>query len=163
MEIKIRSFIPEDLPRLCEIAAQAWKPIFAGFKERLGAELFNAYLGEDWETRKADEITTASRGEHGARITVALLNSEIAGFVVYYAHADIAMGEISNNAVDPRMQNRGIATELYRHVLAAMRLSGIRFVKVSTGADPGHAPARRAYEKAGFSNSLQGTEYFMKL
>ena len=35
--------------------------------------------------------------------------------------------------------------------LARMKESGMKVASLSTGGDPGHAPARRAYEKAGYT------------
>jgi hypothetical protein len=43
---------------------------------------------------------------------------------------------------------------MYEHVLARMRALGMEAATVGTGADPSHAPARRAYEKAGFGPAL---------
>jgi RimJ/RimL family protein N-acetyltransferase len=73
------------------------------------------------------------------------------------------MGELSNNAVDPAHQNRGIATAMYGWCLDRMRAADMHFVKVSTGLDVAHAPARRAYEKAGFAPGFEGVDYFRLL
>jgi hypothetical protein len=35
-----------------------------------------------------------------------------------------------------------------------MKEAGMQVATVSTGGDPSHAPARRAYEKAGFTASI---------
>jgi hypothetical protein len=40
---------------------------------------------------------------------------------------------------------------MYAFALSRMREVGMRAATVSTGADASHAPARRAYEKAGFA------------
>ena len=40
---------------------------------------------------------------------------------------------------------------------------GALAVRVTTGADDAHAPARRAYEKAGFEKSLSSVTYYKKL
>jgi len=39
----------------------------------------------------------------------------------------------------------------------------MRFVEVTTGGDPSHAPVRRAYERAGFSVQLPTITYYRKL
>ena len=36
-------------------------------------------------------------------------------------------------------------------------------ITVTTGLDDGHAPARRAYEKAGFEKNLPSLTYYKKL
>jgi len=41
-------------------------------------------------------------------------------------------------------------TAIYEFAVAQMKEAGMRVATVATGGDPGHAPARRAYRKAGF-------------
>lgn len=43
-----------------------------------------------------------------------------------------------------------------------MRDSGVRLAVVVTGGDPGHGPARRTYEKAGFTG-LPLVRYYARL
>ncbi len=50
-----------------------------------------------------------------------------------------------------RRQRRGVATALIDFVLDRARAEGFGLASVGTGGDPGHAPARLAYEKAGFT------------
>jgi ribosomal protein S18 acetylase RimI-like enzyme len=54
-------------------------------------------------------------------------------------------------AVDPTYQRRGVAGTLTDLALDEMRARGLTLATVGTGADPGHAPARRTYEAAGFT------------
>jgi hypothetical protein len=49
-----------------------------------------------------------------------------------------------------------------RFVLEKMKASGIQLAIVATGGDPGHAPARRTYEKAGYT-ALPGVRYYQAL
>ena len=51
---------------------------------------------------------------------------------------------------------------MYRHVLDVMSARGAKYATADTGADPSHAPARRAYEKAGFV-AVPTVHYFTKL
>jgi GNAT superfamily N-acetyltransferase len=64
---------------------------------------------------------------------------------------ETASGQIEMLAVDPDHQRQGIADALIAFALDQMRMAGVRLAVVGTGGDPGHAPARRAYEKAGFT------------
>jgi hypothetical protein len=43
-----------------------------------------------------------------------------------------------------------------------LRVSGMRVAMIDTGGDPGHAPARRVYEKAGYA-LLPVARYFKAL
>ena len=72
------------------------------------------------------------------------------------------MGEIYMIAVDPDFQRHGIATALTNHSLAWLKQAGMTTVMVETGGDPGHAPARRTYESAGFW-LFPVARYFKKL
>jgi GNAT superfamily N-acetyltransferase len=64
------------------------------------------------------------------------------------------VGEIGLNAVHPDHAGQGVGTAMYRHVLARMREGGMAVASVGTGGDPSHAPARRAYAKAGFGPAI---------
>jgi GNAT superfamily N-acetyltransferase len=60
------------------------------------------------------------------------------------------MGEIYILVVDPDHQRRGVGRMLLHHAYRRVEDAGLRMVMVETGDDPGHAPARRTYEAAGF-------------
>ncbi|AXB42934.1 GNAT family N-acetyltransferase [Amycolatopsis albispora] len=66
------------------------------------------------------------------------------------------------SAVDPAYQRRGIATALTEHALRWFTENGLTLAMVETGGDPGHAPARRTYERAGFTQ-LPIARYFRRL
>jgi hypothetical protein len=54
------------------------------------------------------------------------------------------------------------ADALIAFALDRLRADGVRLAVVGTDGDPGHLPARRAYEKAGFT-SLPLVRYYMEL
>ncbi len=93
---------------------------------------------------------------------VASEESRTAGFVALKLHPEDQMGEIYMIAVDPEFQRRGIATSLTSHSDEWFKNAGMSIVMVETGGDPGHAPARRAYEAAGF-RVLPVARYFKSL
>ncbi len=72
------------------------------------------------------------------------------------------MGEISMLAVDPDHQDGGIGTALTEFALERLKDAEMTVAMVETGGDPGHAAARRAYEKAGFVH-LPIARYFKNL
>ena len=51
----------------------------------------------------------------------------------------------------------------YERAFEEMKGMGVRVVKVKTGSDPAHAPARRSYEKAGFNVRLEHVVYLREL
>jgi len=158
----IREVKPEDVEAACDIAAAAWEPVFASFRQMMGDELFGIAC-RDWRGQEAQQVREACQGAGGAMVGVAELDGRVVGFVTFYANDESRIGEINNNAVHPQFQGRGIAPKMYEHVFARLRELGMLYVKVCTGGDPAHAPARRAYEKAGFSTRLPSVEYYRKL
>jgi GNAT superfamily N-acetyltransferase len=60
------------------------------------------------------------------------------------------MGEISMLAVDPDHQGSGIGTALSKFALDRLRDAGMKVAMVEKGGEPGHAAARRTYERAGY-------------
>ena len=61
------------------------------------------------------------------------------------------MGVIDIIGVDPDYQRRGVSARLTSYATEHMRSRGMDIAVVETGGDPGHAPARAAYESAGFT------------
>src|SRR5262249_14201172 len=85
---------------------------------------------------------------------VATMNNEIVGLVSFSLHAEKRIGEIGLNAVLPDHAGQGVGTSMYEFAMARMKESGMALATVSTGGDPSHLPARRAYQKAGFGPAL---------
>ena len=160
--IVIRDMQGGDVERLVEIALAAWEPIFKFFREALGESVY-ALAFPDWRQLKGDNIRDCCRPGSKQAVFVAEVEGNIAGFVCCHLDKKRPVGEIGNNAVDPAFQGRGIAGLLYERAFQHMREQGMRAAKVVTGADHSHAPARRAYEKAGFNVFLPVNEYYRKL
>ena len=93
---------------------------------------------------------------------VAEVSAGIAGFVALDLHPEGGMGEIYMLAVDPDNQGNGIGTALTEFALDRLKQDGMTVAMVETGGDPGHAAARRTYEKAGYVQ-LPIARYFKKL
>ena len=140
---------PEDEPRLQSIRSAAFEPVFASFRALLGDELY------DLAQRRGDEaqgglLTSLLTPDANKSLYVALSDDRIVGFVAVLLDPETLLGEIGLNAVDPRYANQGIGAAMYEFALELMKRAGMKVATVSTGGDPSHAPARRAYEKAGF-------------
>ncbi len=161
-DIVIRPLKEEDVTTVLDTAVAAWAPIFASFRELLGHELFDAAFPK-WQAEKRRQVASACRGEHGAVVVVAEVAGKPVGFASFYVNAQTRVGEIGNNAVIPEYQSQGIGTQLYDHVLTQMRAAGMDAARVSTGGDASHAPARRAYEKAGFTRAIPEVTYYLDL
>jgi GNAT superfamily N-acetyltransferase len=155
----IRTYEPRDREAVVQLSLRAWAPVFVSIKEALDPAVYD-YFYPDWrvEQQKAVEETC---GKEDAHVWVGEEAGEVIGFTAVFLRTP-TFGEIYMIAVDPDHQQRGHATALTEFALSWMREQGVSVAMVETGADPGHAPARRAYEKSGFRLML-AARYFKKL
>ena len=87
----------------------------------------------------------------------------VVGFVSLQLNQETQIGEIGLNAVHPDHASKGVGTAMYDFAIARMKEAGMRVATVATGGDPSHAPARRAYEKAGFTVQIPSVWLCRKL
>lgn len=161
-EYEFRLARPEDEPRLQSIRRAAFAPIFAAFRSLLGDELY------ELAQRRGDEaqeglLTSLMTPDSGKSLHVASSGDDIVGFVAVLLDHDTLLGEIGLNAVDPEHAGRGAGSAMYEFALGLMRQAGMKVATVSTGGDPSHAPARRAYQKAGFDAMIPSVWLCRKL
>lgn len=160
-DLHIRPACDADMDAVCDIALRAWVRVFDSFLNLLGEEVY-AGLHSNWQEGKEGQIRR-HYASHPDWAFVAESQGQVVGFLTYAIQQHRYLGIIGNNAVDPDFQGRGIATRMYEHVLERFRQSGLRYAQVHTGLDEGHAPARRAYEKAGFGKPCPEVTYHMEL
>ena len=157
--VEIIPFSEEYAEGVANLAIEAWTPIRESYRNLLGDELYSMTF-DNWQTSKANGVLKAMRSGRGY---LAVCDGELAGFVYYIFKEGNMSGEIGGNAVSFKYRGRGIAQLMYSHVIEKMKAEGARFVTVVTGLDEGHAPARRAYEKAGFEKNLPSVCYYKRL
>lgn len=159
--MSMRNFVPEDLPVIVDIANRAWREIKKMSREALGDRLSDMLNpgGDDVYKGKQIEAFAAAKPEN---IFICEEEGRIVGFITFNIY-DCGIGEISNNAVDPDCGLKGIGQQMYRAVLEHFRKTGLKAAKVNTGLDYAHAPARRAYERAGFNRKLEHVTYYLDL
>lgn len=117
----------------------------------LGRDL-HEFLWAHWRDQKAVAVAEADPSV-----------PRVCGFVTWRCHLATGAGEIDHNAVDPDLQGAGIGGALHRRALEVFRRKGLAVADVTTGLDAGHAPARRAYEKAGVALALPPVTYYQVL
>ena len=157
----IRRFEPGDLPRLHEIRDAAYRPVFQSFRDIVGEKIAPiAFACAEREQGKYLDTICETDAHH--EIYVVENESEIIAFFSVLLNHESKVGEIDLNAVHPDHQGRGIGTSMYEFALERMTAAGMAVATVGTGGDPSHAPARRAYQKAGFGPSIPSV-YFYKL
>ncbi len=160
VSVRIRDYARDDQQSLVELSLRAWEPVFLSLQQVLGVELFDRLRG-DWRQGQAADVRGVL-GDDANRAWVAEANEALAGFVTATLHPATGVGEIPMLAVDPRCQRRGVGAALTDVATEWLRQSGMRVAMVETGGDPGHLPARRTYEAAGYTK-LPVTRYFRAL
>lgn len=158
MRPAIRDYQADDLDDVVALALRAWAPVFASLENELGRELFVRLHG-DWRSYQAAAVRDVLAGE-GVRTWVAEAGDRVAGFAAATLDEERKLGEIEILAVDPGDQGSGIGSALTAVATDWLRDSGMRVAVVETGADPGHAAARRVYEKAQYT--LLGVARYFK-
>jgi ribosomal protein S18 acetylase RimI-like enzyme len=148
--IEIRGFREGDLETVVEFSIRAWTPVFASMRNVLGDDIF-IRLYPEWQSNQAEAVTSScTNDEHD--VFVAVSHGRPVGFVtIALSVSHTRMGIIDMIAVDPDYQRRGISSRLTEIATEHMRSRGMDIAVVETGGDPGHAPARAAYESAGFT------------
>ena len=149
----IRHAQKDDLPQLQAIREAAFAPVFASFRSLLGDAVYD--IAQAPGDRSQGELLTACFEPSSVwSLYVAEVSHHVAGFVSVRIDVGAGVGEIGLNAVHPDYAGGGIGTALYDFALDLMTAAGISVATVSTGADPSHAAARRAYTKAGFNRVI---------
>ena len=161
MDLRIEPLSRSDMAAVIDLSLLAWAPVFRSFEQVLGSRIYAA-LYPDWRDQQRRVVEDACNDTATFAVCIARVDGVIAGFIAYTVNAEERTGEVYLLAVHPDHQNRGIGTALNTFALGKMRESGVRLVSVGTGGDPGHAPARRCYEKAGYTPMPQ-VRYFQAL
>jgi len=158
----IRVSVPEDLPTLQRIRAAAFAPVFRSFRMAVGPDIAGVAFAHE-EADQAKLLDALCRADSDHTILVAKVEGAVIGFVSFRVDAVRGVGEIGLNAVHPDHTGQGVGTRMYLRALEAMRRSGATVATVGTGGDAAHAPARRAYEKAGFAAGIPSVHLYRLL
>jgi ribosomal protein S18 acetylase RimI-like enzyme len=161
MQLQIRPACDNDTEDLVRLSLLAWTPVFASFRQVLGANIY-ALVYPDWQQQQRDVVESVCMDGEKTSVWVAAVDGIVAGFIAYRLNIGDKTGEVWLLAVHPDYQNRGIGTELNGFALERMKDSGMKLAVVGTGGDEGHAPARRSYEKAGYT-ALPLVRYYKDL
>jgi ribosomal protein S18 acetylase RimI-like enzyme len=158
-QAQTRLFVESDLGEIIELSLLAWEPVFESFEKVLGSAIYRI-LWPDWKKTQAEGVEGACRATDKYKTLVAEIDGRVVGFIAYELKGE--RGEVVLLATHPEFQKQGIAAQLNQAVLDAMRAAGVKLAIVETGGDDGHAPARKAYEKAGYTG-LPIVRYFKDL
>lgn len=159
-DLNFRLATAKDRATLHLIREAAFAPVFASFRALVGDRMTSAFAGAEAEQAALlDGLLTADNAE----LWVVELMGQPIGFGAVLFHEARSVGEIGLNAVHPDYAGDGVGTALYGHLLERMRARGMTVAEVGTGGDASHAPARRAYEKAGFHQRIPSVVLYRPL
>jgi ribosomal protein S18 acetylase RimI-like enzyme len=158
MRYTIREYDSKDLDAIVELSLLAWDPIFNSFQQIFGQEIYSI-LYPDWRQSQKEGVESVCGDHEKYAVIVAEYETIVIGFLAYELKEDDQTGEVILLAVHPEYQNNGIGTELNKNALKRFETAGMKMAVVETGGDPTHAPARRSYEKAGYT-ALPIVRYF---
>lgn len=134
---------------LVQLSLLAWEPVFDSFRQIMGPVVFPVVY-PDWRRIQRETVEKFCAAREHAVVWVAEVEGRVVGYLVCEMQPQTQTGEVQLLAVHPDYQNQGIGTALNRYALDKMKERGIKVATVGTGGDPGHAPARRTYEKVGY-------------
>jgi ribosomal protein S18 acetylase RimI-like enzyme len=150
MKTVIRPYTPEDLDPLLDLSILAWEPVFQSFEQVLGPQIY-PILYPDWRKSQREGVAEICKDTDKYTTLVAESDGIVAGFLSYILTEEDKTGEVYLLAVHPNYQNQEIGTDLNLAALQEMKAAGMKLAVVGTGGEEGHAPARRSYEKAGYT------------
>ncbi len=161
MNLQIRPLNNSDINDLVELSLLAWEPVFTAWEQILGPKLYPIAIYPDWRKSQKDVVEKGCSNENFTT-WVAEQGGKVVGFVAYELNDTDKIGEVQLLAVHPEYQNHGIGTELNNFALEKLKEAGMKLAVVGTGGDEGHAPARKSYEKAGYT-ALPLVRYYKDL
>jgi GNAT superfamily N-acetyltransferase len=159
--MRIEPYGSGHLDAVIRLSLRAWTPVFESIQNVMNADVYQAFYPDHWRISQQKAVEDVFNSED-TKVWVAIDAGSTADFVAVKLHLEDSMGEIYMVAVDPDFQGCGIGSALIEFALAWMKEAGMSIAMVETGGDPGHAPARRTYEKLGFGLSAVA-RYFKKL
>lgn len=152
----------DQLPVFDAIRVAAYAPVFASFRALLGDHIYQIAQASD-EAAQGELLASLMRPDSGWEVYAATHGSTVVGFVALRFSDETKVGEIGLNAVHPEHGGRGFGTAMYEFAVSRFKLTGMSVAMVGTGGDASHAPARRAYEKAGFDRQIPSVWMYRRL
>jgi hypothetical protein len=151
---------PADIAAVVEFSLRAWAPVFESFRTVLGNGSTRRSIPTGQPVRLAPWMpsakTTPQRCGWPNRRGVPSATSPCG------STPTVGQARSTCWRSDPLVQRQGIGTALTSFAVQRLGDAGMRLAVVGTGGDPGHAPARRVYEEAGFVG-LPLVRYYARL
>jgi GNAT superfamily N-acetyltransferase len=157
MKASIWEFERSDEEPVVGLSLGARKPVFAAMEEILGAELFVRLRG-DWRAGQAQEVCGVL-ADHARRVWVAEAGGGALRFGCRQAASRQRCGGDLRDRSRSGARGRGVGTALTGVATGWLWRSGLLVAVIEAGGGPGHAPARRVCEEAGYT-ALPAVRFF---
>ena len=146
--MNIRDYTESDREAMTELTLRAWEPVFEGMQQSISPQIYEIFV-PDWQAEQLRSLNTICN-DNAIHKIVAEIEGKLVGFAAMSFHPEDFLGQIYMIAVDPDCQKQGIGCALTEAGLKIIKEAGFSLAMVETGGDPGHAAARKTYEKMGF-------------
>ena len=160
--MQMRQYQERDLECIVALANKAWRDIRKMSRQALGDKISDVLNPQGDAVSKGEQVRAMAL-KSPENFMVCEDAGQVVGFICFWMDKQTGVGEIGNNAADAGSGLKGIGQMMYRAVLSHFKANGIKVACVSTGLDPAHERARKAYVRAGFNRSLSSIRYYMDL
>lgn len=123
MKLAVRPYEKRDYARVLDICIAAFEPIHRAFEQALGMRIIKLQY-QDWKEQYAETLPKISARDRDRKAHVVELDGAVVGFIVTVMDARRKTGEIGLNAVDPKLQGRGIGRAMYEFALNNLKERG---------------------------------------
>ncbi|HTL28347.1 MAG TPA: GNAT family N-acetyltransferase [Tepidisphaeraceae bacterium] len=158
MNYTIRTFRPEDLPRLQEITAQTFGPVSI---DRNMETLLGPFGQGDWRTRKVAAIADDCRAQADGVFVAEDPEKRVVGYVTTRLNPTSGIGWIPNLAVDPAHQGQGLGRALLEHAIQFFRERKMSVAKIETLEQ--NPIGQKLYPSLGFKEVARQVHFAMRL
>ena len=156
-DISLRLF---DADRDSEIIRAIVAEIWSGGGPALAEKRFGIIGGKTWDIWTSNAVLTDFKADP-TRSFVAVDQGKVIGFCAYTLDHERSRGTVGYNGIAKSHQGKGLGSALISFVLDRIRAEGMQYAGVIVQDNEEHAPARRIYEKHGFSK-LSGNYYMIQ-
>jgi GNAT superfamily N-acetyltransferase len=160
--VGIREMQEADLPRCVELCMAAYANHFL----QLLQERYGLLGNTSWQESERAAVR-AMFAQHLDQMLVATLDQEVVGYILYHytrlLDGRVGIGYLSNNAVDPRLQGRGIGKLLGHAVLETFRRLQLDYARTTTSSQACQAPARCVYQRLGYTVCRESLDWTVDL
>ena len=147
---------------IAALAVEAWRPVWDTARINLGDEIFAAQ-GDLKAAKYSSTLNMLSQDDYfGYGLYI---GGQLAGFCSWYI-SDAPGGKcgvVGLNGVSNAFKGRRLGLVMQNYIVKDMLENDVKYSKVLTGLDDGHAPARKTYERSGFDKSIPSIRYYRKL